>query len=498
MRVTCPHCLKPRTRQRLAFLSGMSYAARMPDAQSTPVPSFAQSLLCFSTVVAVIAIGLFTMHIDLHVLVFMCLIWVGANIRYLGLPYPEIRALMGQAIHRALPAIYIFILIGMVISSFMHSGTIATLMHYGLAWLTPGLFLPLGMILCALMSVATGTSWGTVGTLGVVFVGMGDTLGIPLPVVVGMVVSGATFGDKMSPISDTTNLAAMSAETSLYRHIYSMLFTTVPSFLIALTLFTLIGTRYGNSELAGTQIETIRAALSSEYRLAPLITLLPIVLLATLSIRRVAAEVAMSASILLAVLIAILYQQSDTSQVLNALWANSPGTTGIENLDNLLGRGGIFSMAWTLILAIMALALGGLMHGGGFLRVLLSGIIARVQRVASLVATTLVSGLIGNMAMGEAYISIILNCQLFQLKYRERGLDPAILSRTVEEGSTLTTGLIPWTTAGAFYSATLGISALDYAPYAFFNYLNAMVAVTMASAGLGLLRSSSAELTDQD
>ena len=127
----------------------------------------------------------------------------------------------------------------------------------------------------------------------------------------------------MSPISDTTNLAAMSAETSLYRHIYSMLFTTVPSFLIALTLFTLIGTRYGNSELAGAQIETIRAALSSEYRLAPLITLLPIVLLATLSIRRVAAEVAMSASILLAVLIAILYQQSDTSQVLNALWANS-------------------------------------------------------------------------------------------------------------------------------------------------------------------------------
>ena len=149
----------------------------------------------------------------------------------------------------------------------------------------------------------------------------------------------------MSPISDTTNLAAMSAETGLYRHIYSMLFTTVPSFLIALILFTLIGTRYGNSELAGTQIEIIRAALSGEYRLAPLITLLPIVLLAILSIRRVAAEVAMSASILLAVIIAIFYQQSETSQVLNALWANSPGTTGIENLDNLLARGGIFE-AW--------------------------------------------------------------------------------------------------------------------------------------------------------
>ena len=302
----------------------------------------------------------------------------------------------------------------------------------------------------------------------------------------------------MSPISDTTNLAAMSAGTGLYRHIYSMLFTSVPSFLIALILFTLIGTRYGNSELTGTQIEIIRAALSGEYRLAPLITLLPIVLLAILSIRRVAAEVAMSASILLAVIIAIFYQQSETSQVLNALWANTPGTTGIENLDNLLARGGVLSMAWTLILAIMALALGGLMHGAGFLRVLLSGIIARVQRVASLIATTLVSGLIGNMAMGEAYISIILNCQLFQLKYQEQGLDPAVLSRTVEEGSTLTTGLIPWTTAGAFYSATLGISALDYAPYAFFNYLNAIVAFTMASAGLGLLTNCSTKLADRD
>ncbi len=469
----------------------------MLDAESTPVPSFAQSLLCFSAVVAVIAIGLFTMNIDLHVLVFVCLIWVGANIRYLGLPYSEIRILMGQAIHRALPAIYIFMLIGMVISSFMHSGTIATLMHYGLTWLTPGLFLPIGMMLCALMSVATGTSWGTVGTLGVVFVGIGDTLGIPLPFVVGMVVSGATFGDKMSPISDTTNLAAMSAETNLYRHIYGMLFTTVPSFTIALVLFTIIGTRYGGIELGGTQIEIIREALSDKYRLAPLITLLPIVLLATLSIRRVSAEVAMSASIVLAVFIAITYQQSETSQVLNALWANTRGTTGIENLDSLLGRGGIFSMAWTLILAILALALGGLMHGAGFLRVLLSGLIASVQRVGSLIASTILSGLIGNMAMGEAYISIILNCQLFQLKYSEQGLDPAVLSRTVEEGSTLTTGLIPWTTAGAFYSATLGISALEYAPYAFFNYLNAVVAVTMASMGLGLLTDNRAELNEQ-
>ena len=480
----------------MAILSGLAYAARMqetePHSQPLPSPSLAQSALCFGVVVLVIAVGLFRFGIDLHVLMFFCLLWVGANGRWLGLHYETIRTLMGQAISRALPAIYIFILIGMVIASFMHSGTIATLMYYGLNWLTPSLFLSVGMVLCALMSVATGTSWGTVGTLGVVFIGIGEAMAIPLPLVAGMVVCGATFGDKMSPISDTTNLAAMSAETSLYRHIYSMLFTTAPSFLIALLIFTAIGFQYGNADLSSSAISAIQEALRAEYRLSPAITLLPIVLLATLSINRVAAEVTMSASVVLAVLIAIFYQQSNAAVVLNALWSNSATTTGIENLDNLLGRGGIFSMAWTLILAIMALALGGVMHGVGFLRVLLSGIIARVNKVWALVATTISSGLIGNMAMGEAYISIILNCQLFKEKYESQQLDPAVLSRTVEEGSTLTTGLIPWTTAGAFYSATLGISALEYAPYAFFNYLNAFVAIGMATAGLGLLRKAAA------
>ena len=196
----------------------------------------------------------------------------------------------------------------------------------------------------------------------------------------------------------------------------------------------------------------------------------------------------MSASVLLATLIAIVYQQADAVSALNALWQNTPGTTGIASLDSLLGRGGIASMSWTLLLALLALALGGLLHGAGFLDALLAGLISRLRHTGALVATTIASGFVGNLAMGEAYISIILNCQLFRRKYEEAGLDPAVLSRSVEEGSTMTTALIPWTTAGAFYSATLGVSVLDYLPYAFFNYLNAVVAIGMASLGLGLLR----------
>lgn len=450
-------------------------------------PSLPQSLLCFLVIIIIIGCGLFVFAIDLHVLLFLCLLWAGGNALFLGYHFPDIRGLMSEAITRALSAIYIFILIGMVIASFMHSGTIAALMYYGLQWLSPALFLPLGMILCALMSVATGTSWGTVGTLGVVFMGIGEAMALPLPLVAGMVVCGATFGDKLSPVSDTTNLAAMSAGTNLYRHIFSMLYTTIPAFALALLIFTWIGIGYDESNLATSGINSIRDALANNYKLSPLIALLPIIVLAVLSIGRVAPEVSMSASIIVATFVAVFYQGSSGSIVLNALWANSPASTGIASLDSLLGRGGIFSMAWTLILALMALALGGILHGTGFLKVLLAGIIARVQRVVTLVGTTIASGFIGNLAMGEAYISIILNCQLFREKYQEKGIDPAVLSRSVEEGSTMTTGLIPWTTAGAFYASTLGVSALDYAPYAFFNYLNAVVALVVASLGFGLL-----------
>ena len=465
----------------------------MHSKQTSPShqPAFFHALLCFLGVILIIAVGLFAFGIDLHSLMFLCLIWVGLNARLLGYPYATIQSQMGTAISRALPAIYIFILIGMVIASFMHSGTIASLMYFGLDWLSPSLFLAVGMLLCALMSLATGTSWGTVGTLGVVFIGIGGAMQIPLPLVAGMIVCGASFGDKMSPISDTTNLAAMSAETNLYRHIYAMLWTTVPSFLIAFIIFLLIGTGYQDSAFSTNEIGTIRMALANSYGLSPLITLIPIVVLVSLSIKRVSAEITMTISVLAACLVAVFYQAEHPVTVLNALWMNTPGDTGIESMDELLGRGGISSMSWTLMLALMALALGGILHGAGFLSTLLAGIIARIKNAAALIAMTIFSGLIGNIAMGEAYISIILNCQLFKSKYQQLGLESAILSRSVEEGSTLTTGLIPWTTAGAFYAATLGVAVWDYVPYAFFNYINAFVSVIMATLGIGLLQRSS-------
>ena len=460
----------------------------MPSSPRTP--TLLQAILCFGGNFLMISSGLFIFAISLHIVMFFCLIWTALHAWWLGYDFTAIRGMMNTGISNALPAIYIFILIGMVIAAFMQSGTVAALIYHGLNLLSPSLFLAAGLILCSLMSVATGTSWGTAGTLGVVLMGIGSAMEIPLPLVAGMVVAGATFGDKLSPISDTTNLAAMSANTNLYRHIGSMLYTTVPAFVLSLLIFTALGLRFADNALPEAAIAQMQDALAGQYSLSLAATLLPLLVMLVMSLRRLPPEISMTASILIAVAVAVLYQDRSLVEVLNSLWSNSPGTTGIESLDSLLGRGGITSMSWTLLLSLLALALGGILFNAGFLQALLEGIIARVQRTASLIATTIGAGIVGNMGMGEAYISIILNCQLFRKAYEARGLDNAVLSRSVEEGSTMSTGLIPWTTAGAFYASTLGVPVLDYAPYAFLNYLNPIISIVMASVGIGLLRNS--------
>ncbi len=267
-----------------------------------------------------------------------------------------------------------------------------------------------------------------------------------------------------------------------------MLYTTVPTFIMVLVILSILGMQYADNALPTDEIHHIQAALTGAYELNLWVTLLPLVMMFGMSMKRYSPELSMSSSILLAMLVAILYQGKDAADVINALWVNAEGNTGIESIDALLGRGGLYSMAWTLLLSIMALALGGIMHHAGFLRVLLMQLIAHIKRIGVLVAATIASGFAGNMAMGESYISIILNCQLFKDAYQRKKLDKAVLSRSVEEGSTMTTGLIPWTTAGVFYAATLGVSTLDYAPYAFLNLLNPVVSIVMAGLGIGLLQ----------
>ena len=464
----------------------------MEDSQD---PSFLHSLICFGGVIVTVISGMLWLGISLHSLLVIAVVWVAGHSSWLGFSYQKIKSSMISGIEKGLGAIFIFFLIGILVAALIESGTIGGLIYYGLDLLHPTFFLPAGLVLCSLMSLATGTAWGTIATIGVVLMGLGSVLGIPLPIVVGMVVSGASFGDKMSPVSDTTNLAAMVADTDLYSHIKSMLYTTVPTYIISLIAFTLVGLYYSGQTLSAQELLTLSQHLEIEFAISPL-TLLPLIVLLTLSLKRTAAEVSMLASVVTAVVLAVATQDRTFTEVLNSLYAGYVADTGLEQLDTLLSRGGITSMMSTMSLALIALSLGGILDRAGFVRVLLSGVLKRIKRSASLMATTIGTGVVANMSMGEGYLSIIFGGQIFKDSFEEDRLEKHMLSRCLEEGATLSTSLIPWTTSGAFITGALGMSPLEFAPWAFFNYINPLLSIGLAYMGFGIFRQTQLPATN--
>jgi len=450
-------------------------------------PTFEHSLVSFGGVIVIVITGLLWLGISLHSLLLVALIWIGGQAMLLGFCFQEIKSAMISGIEKGLGAFFIFFLIGLLIAALIEGGTIGGLVYYGVDLLHPAIFLPAGLVLCSLMSIATGTAWGTIGTIGVVLVGLGEALGIPLPLVAGMVVSGASFGDKMSPVSDTTNLAAMSADTDLYSHIKSMMYTTVPTYIICLIMFTFVGLSYSDQTLALQELLELKQYLDLQFSIN-LLTLLPLIVLIVLSIKRVPAEVSMLASVATACVLAVSMQDRTVTEVLNSLHTGYFGDTGLERLDIILNRGGIVSMMWTMSLALLALSLGGILDRAGFVRILLSGLLRRIKRSASLMTTTIGAGIFANMSMGEAYLSIIFGGQIFKDSYEQDNLEKHMLSRCLEEGATLSTSLIPWTTSGAFIIGVLGISPLEYAPWTFFNYINPLLSIVLAYMGFGIFR----------
>lgn len=451
-------------------------------------PSILSAAITVATVVLLISIGLVVFQADLHVLMAAALLIVSLSAMSFARRTPEdIGRAMAQGIWEAKGALLIFVLIGALIAALMASGTVATLIDAGLRLIQPGWFLPAALVLCCLMSIATGTAWGTAGTAGVVLMGIGAASGLPLPLVAGVVVSGACFGDKMSPISDTTNLAAMAARTDLYQHIRSMVMTTGPTFVLVLIGYGLAGRYVGAKVIPADDLRVFSDAIGSSYVLG-WVTLIPLAVMVGLSLLRVDARLSMTASIVSAGVVAVLVQHVAVGDWLQALWRPAGVHTGVAVLDELFERGGVTSMWWTLLLSLEALALGGVLSRFGYIRVLIHGMLGAIQRVGSLVSATIIGAFLCNIGMGEAYMSIILGGQLFCEKYEAMGVDSAVLSRSLEEGATLTTPLIPWTTAGIFFAATLGVPTLSFLPYAWLNLLNPVVGIAFAYLGWGLWR----------
>ena len=461
---------------------------RSASDQSLSLSSAAAVLL---SLFAWLILGLFTLSISLHALL---LTSIGALMlfgRLKGVRSEELRKGLFQGIQDSIPALVIFLMIGVLMASFMLSGTVASLLYYGLNLLKPEWFAPATLVLCAVMSSATGTSWGTVATLGIALMGLGQIFGIQPALIAGAAIAGASFGDKMSPISDTTNLAALASGTDLYRHIHSMSLTTWPAFLIAVIVLTMIGYQPTEQFLPSSKISDLSATLEANFNLSWL-TLTPLALMAYLALRRIAAESTMFLTSAYAMALAMVLQGTHIIEVMAAIYQGTQFNTGEASLDALFSRGGIASMTWTLTLALIAVGLGGVLRALKVFEILLRTLVKRLQSRGSLVSTSTIGSTLGTAILTEPYIVIILTGQLFRSVYSSRGYDLALLSRSIEEGSTLTAALIPWTTTGIFYASTLGLSVLDYAPYAVLNWLNLIIGIAFAWLGLGLIKEKTA------
>lgn len=448
--------------------------------------NFKDSLILFIMIISTLVIGMAILKIDLHVVLFISLFFTIIFTLFKGYSWDYIKLGMSNSIKRSYDAMLIFILIGATIGIWILSGTIPSLIYYGLEILSPSIFLPAGLIICSLTSLATGTSWGTVSTVGVALLGIGQSLGIPAPISAGMIVSGAFFGDKISPMSDTTNLAAASSDTNLYDHIASMLYTTIPAFIISMIIYTLIGIKYSGNEIDYSQISLIQETLSSNFNIS-ILTLLPTITVIIGSILKKPAPLSMFVGVIIGLIVSIFIQGSSLQEAFTTLNTGYTTSTNVDIVDKLILRGGIQSMMSTFSLAFIALSLGGILDEIGYLKILVDKLLNNIKSVGSLVSLTIGSCILSNAVMGEAYLSIILNGKLYKNAYEKMNLQNRMLSRALEEGSTLTTGLIPWTTAGAFISATLGVNAFSYAPYAFFNILNPLISILLSYMGIFVL-----------
>ncbi len=408
--------------------------------------------------------------------------------RALGHRFDAIQEGMLHGIRLALPAALILIVVGGLVGTWLASGTISTLIHYGLDVLSPRFFLPASLVICSIVALATGSSWTTAATIGIALMGIGRTIGVDDAMTAGAVISGAYFGDKLSPLSDTTNLAPSIAGTDLFDHIHGMLFTTIPTYLLALGAFFGLSMLRGTEGLAtGSDIAAMQETLASSQSLSPWLLIPPVVVL-VLAVRRVPALPALVVASAVAMGLAVAVQGAPLDQILLNHLEGFTSDTKNPVLDKLLSGGGMEKMLPTVLLILTATALGGVLEKGRYLEVILDAVLRRVRKASGLVHSTLLASAGANVLLSDQYLAIVLPGRLFRDAYPRLGLAPKMLSRTLEDAGTLTSPLVPWNSCGAYMATTLGVATTAYAPFCFVNYLNVVVAALFASLGWFIFR----------
>ncbi|TCO71381.1 Na+/H+ antiporter NhaC [Marinisporobacter balticus] len=462
------------------------------DSSNARKISFGEALIVIAFLVVSLVSTLKYFEGDPHMAIIATTVFASLVAIRAGYSWSFIEEGIIETIKMAMQSVLILMVVGCIIGTWILAGVVPTMIYYGLKIISPGIFLIATCVICAIVSLATGSSWTTAGTIGIALLGVGAGLGIPAPIVAGAIISGAYFGDKMSPLSDTTNLAPAMAGSNLFDHIKHMVYTTGPSLIISCVLFGILGFKYAGKELDVALINSFLDTLSANFTINPLL-LLPPVLVIAMVIFKVPALPGLIGGTILGGLFAFIFQGAGMTEIIHAAHYGFEASTGVEAIDSLLSRGGLDSMMWTVSLILLAMSMGGTLEKTGILHAIVEQLLKLAASTGSLVFITFVTCIFCNLTTGDQYLSIVVPGRMFKDAYDEKGLHPKNLSRCLEDFGTITSPFIPWNTCGNFMYTTLGIHPFAYAPYAFLNWLNPLVSIFYGYTGITMEKLPSTE-----
>ncbi len=448
-------------------------------------PTFFEALLPLILMALFLGIGYGVFRLRAEILLIAAAFCSGLLALRLGYNWKELEEGIVESIAKAMPALLIVICVGLLIGSWIAAGTIPMLVYYGLKIISPKFFLLTASLVCSVVSLFTGTSWGTVGTMGVAFMGIAHGLGIPPGAAAGAVVAGSYFGDKLSPFSDTTNLAPIAARSNLFDHIRHMLWTTTPAWLLGLIVYFIAGYSYGSSSVESQQMTLILDTVRSNFQFNILLLLPPVIIL-YFAIRKKPTIPGMIIASLVATFLGLIFQKTNLAELVNAMTIGYESHTGVEVVDKLFSRGGMAGMMHVTLIAFCAFAFAGIVQKTGMLDVLLQRLLRVAKSTGSLILSVVISGIAVALMTGSSFLTILIPGELFAPAFKSRGLAAKNLSRTTEDSGTVIVPLVPWSMAGVFMAGTLGVPTLSYLPWAVMCYTGFIFAIIYGYTGFAI------------
>lgn len=456
-------------------------------------PTLAQALIPIIFMVVALALGYGVFKIKAEPIIICSAFIAGIIALRLGYKWDDMQKAIVEKIASALPATLILWSVGLLIGALMFSGAVPMIIYYGVQMINPKFILVTAFLSSAILAIVTGTSWGAAGTIGVAMMGIAGGLGVSLPATAGAVVSGAFFGDKLSPLSDTTNLAPMAAGSELYEHIKHMLYTTVPAALLAMVVYLFVGFSASGDLVRPESVQLMMDQLDTMFNFN-IVLLLPFVLVILGSVKKWPTIPTMLGTSLLTVVLGAAVQGFNIvdgfTSLISGFDITMTGFTGTptEEVIKLINRGGVASVTSTTVLIYCAMGFAGIVSMSGMLDVVLDLLMSKVKSTAGIIISTIVSCFTVAFVTGSSYLSILVPGELFKEVYPKKNLHPKNLSRTLEDSGTVLVPLIPWSAAGAYMTATLGVDTLQYLPWAILNYSGIVFAIIFAITGFGIAK----------